>query len=215
MDSARSVPRTTPLMLAVFALCVFANGMPTSAAASQNNETTDLTGLWTLNEDLSDDPANVMEAMQAERHGGSGGGGFGGHGPGMHGGGGRGGGRGGRDPEQMRAHMNAIIEPPGRLTITQTDSAIAFTDGDGRSQTLATTNKKEQHPFENATVDVKTKWDDWRLVKETSFDDGLKLTETYSLDPNAGQLHVLVKLEGSHMPRAVTLRRVYDRDNPQ
>lgn len=201
------------LIVAVFAV-VAAGGASAQSAASERDDPPNLTGAWTLNEDLSDDPAQVMETMKGGDHGASGRGGFGGHGPGMHGGGGMGGGRGGMDREQMRARMS-LLEPPGRLTITQTDGSITLTDGDGRSQTLATNNAKERQPFENGTVDVKTKWDDGRLVKATSLEEGLKLTETYSLDPNVGQLNVLVKLEGSHLPRAVTLRRVYDSDNPQ
>jgi hypothetical protein len=57
-----------------------------------------------------------------------------------------GGGRGGMDPEQMRVRMS-VLEPPDRLTITQTEGSITLTDSDGRSQTLATNNNKEQHEF--------------------------------------------------------------------
>lgn len=59
-------------------------------------------------------------------------------------------------------------------------------------------------------VEVKTKWDDARLVKETSLGDGMKLTETYSLVAEPRQLPVMVKLEGSHLPRPVNFRCVYD-----
>lgn len=59
-------------------------------------------------------------------------------------------------------------------------------------------------------VEVKSKWDNGRLVKETSLGDGMKLTETYSLVAEPRQLHVMVKLEGSHLPRPVNFRRVYD-----
>lgn len=166
-----------------------------------------LTGAWTLNGELSDDPAKVMETL----HGVSGGGRgmpFGGHGPGMHGGGGRG----PTDPEQMRARM-ALVEPPRRLTITQADQSITLTDGEGRSQTLSPNNRKQRVAKGTGTVDVKAKWDDERLVKETSLADGTKVTETYSLIPDARQLHVSVKIESAQMPRPIVLGRVYDAES--
>ena len=113
------------------------------------------------------------------------------------------------DPAKMQA-MRSAMEAPAKLTIAEADGSVTFTDSEGRSQTFATTNKKEQHSIENVTADVKTKWEDGRLVKETSFDDGLKLTETYSLVPNADQLQVLVKMNVSQMSREVSVKRVYD-----
>jgi len=93
------VHRNVPLILAVFTIYAFANGMYAGATAPQSDKTKNLTGAWTLNKSLSDDPAKVIETMQAERLGGSGGGASsrgqsGGHGPWMHGGGGTGAGRG-------------------------------------------------------------------------------------------------------------------------
>ena len=113
------------------------------------------------------------------------------------------------DPAKMQT-MRSAMEAPAKLTIAEADGSVTFTDSEGRSQTFATTNKKEQHSIENVTADVKTKWEDGRLVKETSFDDGLKLTETYSLVPNADQLQVLVKMNVSQMSREVSVKRVYD-----
>jgi hypothetical protein len=154
-----------------------------------------------MNGELSDDPAKIMEAM----HGGGGRSMPFGHGPGMHGGGSRG----QMDPEQMRARM-ALVEPPRRLTITQADQSITLTDGEGRSQTLTPNSRKQRVAMGSSTVDVKTKWDDERLVKETSLADGTKVTETYSLIPEARQLHVSVKIESAQMPRPIVLGRVYD-----
>ena len=205
MDSAL-IRRAAPLIPVVFAIYAFATGRSMGARP-------DLTGLWTFNQDLSDDPAKVMAGIQAQRHGGSAGGRE--HGPGMHGGGGMGGGRREMDPEQMRAHLNRAIEPPVTLTITQTDSSITFIDGDGRSQTLRTNNKKQKLPLDERTVAVKTKWDDERLVKETSLGDGMKLTETYSLNAEPRQLLVWVQLTSSRLPRPVNLRRVYDAESPR
>lgn len=172
-----------------------------------------------MNKHLSDDAAKLMEAMQGGDHGGSGGGhmppgGFsGGHGPGMHGGGAMGGNRGGMTPEQMRAmraRMSEALEAPARLTIVQADGSVRLTDNHGRSQRLTTNNKKEKRPIDNQMVEVRTKWDDGRLVNEMWLGDGMKLTETYSLASDRRQLHVMVKFEGSHLPRPVSFRRLYD-----
>src|SRR5262245_42203996 len=146
-------------------------------SGQSQRHTTNLAGTWALNENLTDDPAEVMQAMQGGPGGGSG------HGPSRHGGGG------GSD-KQMQA-MHSVMEAPTRLTITQLDEAITFTDGNGRSQTLTTNNKREKLTLDDRTVEVRTKWDDGRLVKETSLGDGIKLTETYSLVSEPRQLHVM------------------------
>jgi hypothetical protein len=194
------------LIVIIFAVVGTASGVSAQSLATERDRTNNLTGAWTLNKDLSDDPAKgVREAMSGGSHAGPGGG----HGSGTHGGSGAvGGGRGGMDPELMR-----LLEPPGRLTITQTSSSITFTDGNGRSQTLTTGNQKQKLPLTNRTVEVMTKWDDGRLVKETDLGDGMRLTETYSLVLEPRQLRVMAKLESSHLPRPVNVRRVYDAES--
>jgi hypothetical protein len=184
--------------------------------ATERDKVPNLTGAWTLNQDLSDDGAKLIESMQSGDHGGSGGGFGGGHGPGMHGGGGAGGNRGGMTPEQMRAmrsRMNYVLEASTKLTIVQADGSVILTDNDGRSLRLTTNNKKENRPVDNRMVDVRTKWDDGRLVNETWLNDGVKLTETYSLTSERQQLQIMVKLEGSHLPRPINFRRVYNAES--
>jgi len=197
------------LLVVVVAVTVWAGGSGSVTSQTVAKARPDLSGNWQLNSDLSDDPAQAMAAMQGDRRGGSESGGYG-HGPGHSGGGGAGGGHAGGGRAMIR-----LLEAPARLTVTQADESITFTDGTGRSQTLTTNGKKEKQPFEDGTAEVKTKWDDGRLVKETKFDDGLNLTETYSLDRGRDQLRVVVKLKGSQMPRELTLNRVYDRERPR
>lgn len=134
------------LTLVVSTVAGAANGVSAQSLATERDKIPNLTGAWTLNKDLTDDAAKLMETMQGGDHGGSGGGhtrpgGIGGHGPGMHGGGGMGSSRGGMTPEQMqamRARMNHAVEAPARLTIVQADGSITFTDSYGRSQRFAT-----------------------------------------------------------------------------
>lgn len=108
----------------------------------------------------------------------------------------------------MQDTMRQVTEPPTRLTITQTETDVTITDGDGRSQKLATTGKGEKHQFGSRTVETKTRWDGTRLVKEMSLGDGVKVTEIYTLATDPRRLDVNVKVEGLPMNR--TLRRVYD-----
>lgn len=205
-------------LLETVTLVAFAAAVGATPGSAQSSRTdrgapANLTGAWTLNKDLSDDAAKLLEAMQSGDHGGSdahrppaGGG----HGPGMHGGGG---GRGGMTPEQMRAmraRMTDVLEPPTTLTIVQADASVTLTDNHGRSQRLTLNNKKEKRPVDNRMVEVRTKWDDDRLVNETWLGDGLKLTETYALASGGRQLQVSVKVEGSHLPRPMNFRRIYD-----
>lgn len=205
--------RTVSVVVSVAAA---AANVSAQSLATQRDNVPNVTGAWTLNKDLSDDPAKLLESMQSGDHGGAGGGhtprGGGGHGPGMHSGGGAGGDR-GMTPEQMRAmraRLNYVLEAPTNLTIVQADGSVTLTANDGRSRRLTTNNKKEKRPVDNRMIDVRTKWDDGRLVNETWLDDGMKLTETYSTDSERQQLQVIVKLEGSHLPRPISLRRVYN-----
>lgn len=112
-----------------------------------------------------------------------------------------------------RSRLSEILEAPARLTIVQADGSIILTDHHGRSQRLTINNRKEKRPADNRMVEVRTKWDDGRLVNETWLGDGTKLTETYSVASERRQLHVAVKLEGSHLPRPVNVRRVYEAES--
>jgi hypothetical protein len=187
-------------------------GAVTVALQAQTDRTGTLTGAWTLNKDLTEDPMKLMENMMAGDHGGGGGGhrppaGFGGHGGG--------GSRGGATPEQMRAMRARIIEvleAPAKLTILEGDGTVTLTADDGRARRLMVNNKREKRPVDNRMVDVRTKRDDGRLVTEMWLDDGMKLTETYAVSADRRQLQVSLKLEGSHLPRTINVRRVYDAD---
>ncbi len=173
-----------------------------ATAQPSRGPTTTMAGVWILNQALSDDSARITEAMQGARRAPKG------HGPWMHGGGG-----GARNPREMRVmqeRMHRAMEAPARLTITQSSGSIAFADDRGLSQTLTTNNRKQKVSLEDRTIEVRTRWHDGRLVKETSLGDGLKLVEVYSLGSAGRQLHVTMKLEGSHLSQPVSVRRVYD-----
>jgi len=175
-----------------------------TTAQDGSTQKPELTGAWALNRDLSDKPpvpGPDGAGADAGRRGG--GGAFGGGG-----GRGRAGGPGGQRPnvEDMQA-MRQLMEPPTRLTITQTSSDVTITDGDGRSRKFSTNGKSEKHQLGNRTVDTKTQWDGARLVKQTSL-GGMKATETYTLMTDRRRLTVNVKLEAP--PMNGVMNWVYD-----
>ena len=185
------------------------------AQAPAPDKANSIVGAWTLNKDLSDRPQDReagREDGRGDRRGGEGRGrggfgrGGGGLGRGGFGGGGTGAGRNPEDIARMREAMRDLMNPPDRLTITQTEHMVVITTGDGRTTRLSTDGRKIED--ESTKIERKTKWDAGRLVSEISGLGPGKITETYSADPGHQQLHVTVQMENSRRP--MTANRVYD-----
>jgi len=176
-----------------------------------------ITGAWTLNKDLSDQPTTRDTGSDSGRNdGGYGGGGRrrgGGFGGGGYGGrGGYGGGRSQQDPEtaqRMRDAMRDITNPPDHVTITQTDSMIVITGPDGRTTRLSPDGKKVKD--DNTGIERKTKWDGGRLVTEISGIGQTKITQTFAINPELHQLRMTAQIEGGNS-QARTVTHVYDAD---
>jgi hypothetical protein len=187
-----------------------------------------ISGAWTRNQDLSDAPAGRgaegEDSGRARGNGGGSGGGGGRHGGGGggYGGFGRGGGMGrgaggdaaGRgNPEEMmrmRDAMRDVVNPSDHLIVTQTDSMIVLTGADGRTTRLSPDGKKIKD--DNTKVERKTKWDGGKLVSEINGLGSGKMTQTFSVEPEARQLRITLVMEGgrSNQPRTITY--VYDAD---
>jgi hypothetical protein len=177
--------------------------------------TDSIVGAWTLNKDLSQTPQDQTQGDQngtqrgygggGGRRRGMGGGGFGGGGYG-----GRGGARGNPDDiARQRQALRDILQAPDRLTITQAESMVIMTTGDGRTLRLSTDGKKVKD--DSTKIERKTKWDGGKLVSEINGAGPGKITETYSIDPEHYQLVVAVHVDNSRMPKgAGDVRRVYD-----
>jgi len=172
-----------------------------------------LTGAWTLNTGLSDQPQGRGEQSGdtgRRRGGGSGhGGGFG------RGRMGRGGGGGDApQPEADRAAtarkreaIRDIMDPSERLTITQTETMIVITTAEGRTTRLSPDGSKIKD--DNTGIERKTRWDGDKLVSDISGAGPGKITQTYVVDPEHHQLRITASLEGGRgQPRTVT--HVYD-----
>ena len=211
--------------LALVTAAAFLSG---SLAAQTPASATSIGGVWTLNNDLSDQPpARGQGGDDGPRGGnrgagtGGGGGGGGRRGGGGGGGGfGRGGGGGGMrqgaaqaNPEEvarMRNAMRDITDPSERLTITQTESTIILTEADGRTTRLSTDGKKIKD--DNTKIERKTKWDGGKLVSEINGLGPGKMTQTFSVDPEGKQLRVIVVMEANGRAQARTITHVYAAD---
>jgi hypothetical protein len=184
---------------------------------AQAPEKGSLAGIWTRNRELSDqaptrgDRDDDRGRGSSGRGGRGGRGGFGGGGYGR-GGGGRGGdGRMGNPDEaaRMREALREIMQPGDHLTISQTDSMVLVTDQDGRTTRLAPDGKKVKD--DNTHIERKSRWEAATLVSEISGAGQKKITQKFSVDPDAHQLRIVVQNEGrdNHMRTAT---HVYDRD---
>jgi hypothetical protein len=205
----------------VAAIAAFVGTWLSIESAAQTDKPT-IAGAWTINKDLSDHPADRSNGGDSHGnrggYGGGGGhrrGGGGGYGGGGYGGGGRGGyGNGGQpqmDPEtaqRVREAVRDITNPPEKITITQTDSMVVITTADGRTTRLSPDGKKIKD--ENTGIERKTHWDTGKLVTEISGPNGMKVTQTYALNPDLHQLRLTTQVEGQRGGQARTMSTVYD-----
>lgn len=180
---------------------------------SKSSAPTDLSGVWILNPELSDDAREKMREMVQGREGGGrgggpGSGGMGGRGGGMGGPGGGMGGPGGRGGEDPREAMRTVFEPAEEIWITQTAREIEVDETYGRLRRLHPNGKK--YKTDNGTAEMKVEWKDGLLYVETRRGRGAKTVETWDLSPDGNRLTGRVTLSGGRMPE-ITLMRVYDR----
>jgi hypothetical protein len=213
VNNSRVVLSAAALVSATILTGVWTSG----SRAHAQTEAGSIVGAWTLNKDLSQTPqARAQGDDGAPRGGGYGRGGGGGRrrgggfGGGGFGGGGGGGARG--NPEDMarqRQALRDIMDAPERLTITQTESTVIVTTGDGRTTRLSTDGKKVKD--DSTHIERKTKWDGGKLVSEINGAGPGKITETYSIDPDHQQLIVALQMDNSRMRQGGQgIRRVYD-----
>jgi hypothetical protein len=172
---------------------------PTSASARPN-----LSGTWTLNKDLSDDPRQKMQQGMGSAGGSGGGGG------GWQGGRGRGGGTGGSG--------GGMMQELSQLKIDQTDASVKITGASGRliTQTAENSSSGSGPSAQSGQGDGAqfsppiAQWQGNKLVSVTEGRRGGKTTRTYELSPQGNQLVVTTKIENERLNTPVTIRQVYD-----
>jgi hypothetical protein len=179
-----------------------------------------LSGSWTLNAGLSDNPQEALRrgATGARRPTGgrSGGAVRGGFPGGRRGGAGGRGGRGSGAPaaggqpnaEAMRALMSTL-RPAQRMILELTDSAVSLRTGRGEPLVLTLDGTEVEIALPgDRTLKAKAEWKDDRLVVRRDISGVGTVTESYALIPDTGQLEVEVssRIRG----RGISMRRVYD-----
>jgi hypothetical protein len=180
-----------------------------------------IVGEWLLNPNLSDKPPENRGGRGGGQSGGgggrTGGGGRGGGFGGGFGGGGRRGGGGGagggqtpnpEDQQRRRDAVRDILEAPDRMTITQTESMVIITTGDGKTTRLSIDGMKIKD--ESTGIERKTHWQGGSLVSEISGAGSGKITETYAVNAERHQLTVTLAVAGSGNTERPPLHRVYD-----
>jgi len=187
-----------------------------SPAQAQETERA-ITGVWALNQDLSNDPQEAVlrgrpDGQGARGRGGSGA--FGGPGSGGRGGfgggrgGGFGGGRGGDrpDPEEMAATREAmqsamkdLMSAPRRMTIEETQRGVLLTYDDGCVVWLIPDDQEHAGIAGNAMeVRRRTKWVGEKLVAQIDLQSRIefKLEQTYEARLDGQQLVITSTFEG-------------------
>jgi hypothetical protein len=180
----------------------------------------DFSGTWTLDRNLSTDPAQIgfapaTDTNRRPQRGGSGGiGGFGGFG--------RGGSRRGTDSrnsaddltpieqERLKALTDELKTATATLVISHHDPDFVVNDAKDHTLFLHTTGEREENHLGAITISSSTHWAGSRLVTECVLGSRLTLVYTYTLLPNTKQLVVRVARQAEdRRPAGQDVRLVY------
>jgi hypothetical protein len=177
----------------------------------------DLSGVWLLNTDLSDNAEEKLKAALASHRQATGA-----KGPsGDHGGRGEGNkrrGLGGGGPSANMAFsatgLDALKFPSQRLQITHQDPMLLIIDDKGHKKRLFTDNRGSSISASGGmNQQVSTAgWEQHVLVVETTADNGQRLLQRYALTAAGAQLSIVATL---HLPRQlqpIVITRIYQRD---
>jgi hypothetical protein len=193
--STRRMVITAAIAIGIFAVvapAVFARPKQDKqdrSAASGAAAAPDLTGLWLLNEDLSEKPPERGRGGDSEgrgerppRGGGGGMGGFGGGGRrGGFPGGGGGNARSREDMERTRTAMEIAMRAPKRWTIVRSESVLVLTDEDGRTVRLTLDGRKSKSTVDGLEVETSSKWENGALRVERKVKGDVKVVDELSL----------------------------------
>jgi len=231
MSRCLAFARRAAFAIGAGAVLVLATSRPTARAAGDEKAPVSadaataahqkLVGIWKRSPELSEDPRAKMGAAGGGREPGGGAPGGPGGGGGMPGGpgGGGSGGRGGRPPGGGPpgggppaggglgdAGFTRPIAFGEELTVTNLTPEITMVDPEGGIRRLHADNKgyKDSSRFE-----VKTRWEESRLVVETRTGRG-SVKETWAVADGPRRLTVLVRMDHPLGGGAVTIKRVFD-----
>jgi hypothetical protein len=227
-------PRFTHLAAVTFLAAVSASGRAKAAdEALVKPAPSGLSGAWTLDLALSDDPAEKMrEATEGHRGGGGsggrgglgggggrggfgGGGGRGGYGGGRGGGGsdasGGGGGRDSGGSGESSGTPNEMLWDVHRLVVTdglERDPKFVVEMGDGSKRTLYMDGRKVEEEQATGTTTIHAKRKSGKVVVDTEYPNGREVVETWELLANPRLLEVTTKISGKR--GSFTFKRIWD-----
>jgi len=224
------------LVSAAFAiLAATALGVANARLRDTAPKDVDLTALWKINAELSDDPLKVIARARTEENTGnpgrssSGGGGTSTSGPGdvfggvVFGGvifgGGNGGASGGADRpandpppmESTRVPLDAFLATREQFEIVQSPDGMTIRNDEETS--TCKPGETERVPLQGGElVEQRCGWDGDAFVIELVSPDGVKRTKRYELRDKGKQLHVLTTVKGGsgHLAN-LRIKRVYER----
>ena len=204
------------------AAAVLAVPVPRADGQAKAAAAVDLSGLWRLNRELSDDEeaktraAVATTAAQQPSDSGPSGEAEGRGSEGRRGG--RGGGTGGRTGRGSSVETVDESDPRGAkrtagpadtMTVTQVDQEIVVEETPGRTRNLYPNGKT--YKTDEGAAQIRTSWKDGKLVVEKKNVHGWRLVETWDLAPDRHRLVIHLHFEGGSRPK-LALTRVYDRN---
>jgi len=185
-----------------------------------------LSGVWILNKDESDDPRQKMQQAAGNSGGGyggrGGGGGMGGGGPmgggggpmggGPMGGGGMGGGRRGGGNVGGGQGGDSMINELSQLRIDQTETSAKISGSSGRVLGVySSSDQSNSKPSkEDSSMPPVAQWQGDQLVTVVQGSRGGKTTRTFYLSSDSRQLNVNTRVENPRFSQPVTYQLVYD-----
>jgi hypothetical protein len=183
----------------------------------------DLSGTWTITEDLTQTPQQGMRenrpqgAWGGRQDGGGGRGGRGGGGMGRRGGGGEEGGASPATPSGEGGSFGGIEEGAGDvMTINWIAPQLTVSYPGDRKRVFFTDGRKvkEDRPG-GKTVKTRARWTDaGSLEVVTNLDNGITRTEIFELSNDGKRLFIIVGIEGRG-PEPLKFHRVYDKLDPR
>lgn len=175
-----------------------------------------LSGVWTLNRELSDFPKDVaflsdwLEAEGAAESGREGGRGQ------------RGGSSINRPPmsqprsEEDSLKMEQIIgevrNPPSVLTIVQSEAAVTITGAPGVARTFHTSGRRDIQQLDAGPMTTTSRWSGEGLIVEYDVEKGRQLRYTYTRVADRPQVRVEAQL--LEKAKAAPIVRIYDAASP-
>jgi len=193
-----------------------------AGASADSTDKPNLSGSWTLNERLSENPRDKMRETMQQRGGDMGrgmSGGTGGRGGGM--GGGMGGGKGGRgggvggadgmDPDAMRRRMEQLMRAAQSMVINHAEPTLSIRYDDGSERVIYTDGRVQEREGGIGYVETKAKWKkDGRLVVKATTEQGRRVKEIFQHSSGESRLYVTIELESDGRMPEVSFQRVYD-----